>query len=73
MQTSVRVAAHIFTVRGQLQKMSRRITEIQVAIQGGHWSTGGSILDHGYFIGADIYSRKDTCINSVMSKEEAKG
>jgi len=43
-----------------LQKMPRRSTEIQVAIQGGHWRINGSIWDHRYFIGADIYTRKDT-------------
>ena len=29
--------------------------------------------DHRYFIGADIYTGKDTYMSTVMNREEAKG
>lgn len=73
MHTSARVAAHIFDVirsytdtaedvapkyRGDSKLPYKEDTD-QLAVRYG---------TYGYFIGADIYTRKDTCISSVRCR-----
>jgi hypothetical protein len=77
MHTSARVAAHIFAVIRSYtaEGVTPRYRGIKLPYKEdtGQLAVRCSIWCHGYFIGADIYTRKDTCMSTVMYREEAKG
>jgi hypothetical protein len=79
MHTSARIAAHIFAVIRSYANTAEDVAPIPRRFKlpykddSGQLAARCSIWDHRYFIGADINTRKDTCMSSVMSREEAKG